>query len=297
MRNDSAQNTKAKTGISKLKTFPAGRGKFILGDCLESMKTMESNSITLAFTSPPYHNAINYNEHIKKINGEIQFWQRSDFPYQLYKKFLVNRFRELYRIIQPGGHNVVNISPVAWNGERIPLPFHFVGWMEEVGWKFKEDIIWKKKVVKDKRSGVLMQHPYPGYYYPSLAVEYIFVFQKPAIKQDKNNIYYYRSQKEKNENTISLKNYQEVSKNIWEIRPVSPNENLHPCPFPEELANLIIQFYSYKNDIVIDIFSGSGVTNIAAEKLGRNHIGLEVKEEYINYGLDFIHQAEDLFND
>ena len=279
------------------KIHEVSRGYFIEGDCLESMKTLDDSSITLAFTSPPYHNAINYGDHIKKLNGEIDYWERKNLSYEFYKLFLIDRFTELYRIIQPGGHNVVNIAPVSWEGKRVALPFHFVGWMESIGWKFKEDIIWEKEVVRDRRSGVLIQHPYPGYYYPSLAVEYVFVFQKPADKKQENNIYHHRSQQEKERNKIDLTNYQSISKNTWKIRPVAPRENIHPCPFPEKLAEQVIQFYSYKNDTVIDIFSGSGITNLVAEKLKRKHIGLETEKEYIEYASKAIEKIKGLFDE
>lgn len=280
-----------RTTREKLKRYPAGRGEFIHGDCLDGLKTLADDSVILAFTSPPYHNAINYADHIKKLGGEVRHWERKEQSYEFYKVFLVDRFKELYRALKPGGHNVVNISPVAWAGKRVALPFHFVCWMEELGWQFKEDIVWEKGVVKDKRSGVLMQHPYPGYYYPSLSVEYVFVFQKPAGEKSKNNIYHDRTAAEKRANKMDLTGYQEQSKNVWNIRPVAPRENIHPCPFPEELAGRVIRYYSYKDDVVLDIFAGSGVTNLAAEKLGRRHIGMETEKEYIDYAAKIISRA------
>ncbi|MDP2208923.1 MAG: site-specific DNA-methyltransferase [Bacteroidota bacterium] len=268
------------------KEFPVGNGKIIQGDCVDVLKTLPENEIVLAFTSPPYLNAINYEEHIEKLKGKRDRWDRKEVSYDEYKQFLKERFKELLRVIRPGGHNVVNISPISWNGERTALPFHFVSWMEEIGWKFKEDIIWEKPIARDRRSGVLLQHPYPGYYYPSLVAEYVFVFQKPAEKEGKANIYWNRTFEEKENNVIDLSDYQgEKSKNVWKIRPVAPQENIHPCPFPIELADRIIQLYSYKNDIVIDIFTGSGQTNIGAEKLGRRHIGIETQSEYIKYAI------------
>ncbi|MEA3476503.1 MAG: DNA methyltransferase [Candidatus Cloacimonadota bacterium] len=269
---------------TKMQIKKVRNGELIIGDCLDVMQTMPDNEIILAFTSPPYLNAINYEDQIKKLSGEIKYWERKEVSYEYYKNFLIDRFKELYRIVKPGGHNVVNISPIAWNGKRIALPFHFVSWMENIGWIFKEDIIWEKEIARDRRSGVLMQHPYPGYYYPSLVVEYVFVFQKPAEKKEQNNIYYFRTRKEKEENKIDLSDYQDKkSKNIWRIRPVAPQENIHPCPFPLELAKRVIKYYSYKWDTVIDIFTGSGQTNLAAELLGRKHIGIDTQEKYIKY--------------
>ena len=276
----------------KIRVHKIGHGEIIQGDCFEVMRTIPDDSVILAFTSPPYHNAINYEEHIQKLEGKIKYWNRKDVPYDFYRTFLIDRFKELYRILKPGGHNVVNISPVGWNGVRVPLPYHFTVWMEEIGWRFKEDIIWEKDIAKDKRSGVLMQHPYPGYYYPSLVAEYVLIFQKPAGKKEDNNIYHFRSLQEKRTNKLDMSNYQgQISKNVWKIPPVAPQQNLHPCPFPEELANRIIQFYSYKNDTVIDIFTGSGQTNIAAEKLERKHIGIETQAKYVQYAIERLQEV------
>ena len=254
--------------MAVLEEIKIGNGRIIKGDCLSVMDNFPDNHFILGFTSPPYLNAINYDAHIEKLHGTKARWEREEISYEEYRLFLVDRFKALLRITQPGGYNVVNIAPVLWNGTRTALPFHFVNWLEEVGWKFKEDIIWEKPIARDRRSGVLLQHPYPGYYYPSLVAEYIFVFQKPADKKSQNNIYWNRSEEEKTDNRIDLKDYQgEKSKNVWKIRPLAPQENLHPCPFPLELAERVIQFYSYRGDAVIDIFAGSGQTNCAAEKV------------------------------
>ena len=279
---------------NKFATFKDQDGVIIRGDCKNVLSLMDQNDITLAVTSPPYFNAINYDEHIEKLNGRKDRWERRDVDYEEYKNFLVERFKVLYDVIQEGGYNVVNISPVAWKGKRRPLPFHFVGWMEDIGWQFKEDIVWEKTVTRDRRSGVLIQHPYPGYYYPSLVSEYIFVFQKPADKKNKQNIYWYRTQEEKEANRINMDNFNgELSKNIWRIRPLSPQENMHPAPFPIEIPERIINFYSYKGDKVIDIFSGSGQTLIAAKKLGRKFIGIDTIQQYIDYSISRIQKKFD----
>lgn len=263
-----------------------GQGRIIQGDCLDVLRALPNDEFVLAFTSPPYLNAINYSQHVDKIKGRVERWEREKVPYEEYREFLVARFGELLRVVKPGGYNIVNLAPVGWNGERIALPFHFVAWMEGLGWKFREDIIWEKSIARDRRSGVLLQHPYPGYYYPSLVSEYILVFQKPAAKKDRENIYWFRSAEEKKKNQIDLSDYQgEMSKNVWKIRPLSPQENIHPAPFPLEVAERVVKLYSYEGDAVLDIFSGSGQTNLACERLKRSHVGIEILEEYVKYSL------------
>lgn len=264
-----------------MEKYKTDDGKFYAGDCLEGMKQMDSDSITLGFTSPPYFNAVNYEEHVESLEGELEKWERKDLPYSEYKQFLTSRFEELYRITKPGGHTVVNLSPVLWNGDRVPIPFHFVSWMEKIGWDFAEDIVWEKPVAKDRRSGLLLQYPYPGYYYPSVVSEYVLVFQKPAEREADNNIYAHRDSKEKTQNELDLSGYQgEESKNVWKIRPVSPSEIDHPAPFPQELARRVIKYYSYREDTVIDIFGGSGQCATAAKQLDRSYIGFDTQDKY-----------------
>lgn len=260
-------------------------GKVFHGDCLDVMENIGGNDITLSFTSPPYFDAVNYDEHIEKLKGEKEEWERKEnVSYGEYKEFLKKRFNELFRITKEGGHAVVNISPVHSGGERIPLPFHFVSWMESIGWTFKEDIVWEKPIAKDRRSGVLIQHPYPGYYYPSVVAEYVFVFQKQAESEKKNNIYWNKTEEEKEKNKIDLSDFQgEKSKNVWKIRPVPPDANIHPAPFPVELAKRVITFYSYENDTVLDIFAGSGQSLKAALEENRDYIGIELKKEYVEH--------------
>ena len=137
-----------------------------------------------------------------------------------------------------------------------------------------------------------MRHPYPGYYYPSLVAEYVFVFQKPAATKKHNNIYWNRSPAEKAANEIDMSDYQgEKSKNVWKIRQLAPQQNLHPCPFPLELAERVIELYSNKGDSVIEIFAGSGQTNCAAEKLGRKHLGIETQQKHIDYAVQQLNQV------
>jgi site-specific DNA-methyltransferase (adenine-specific) len=267
-----------------MEKYDLSNGIIYHGDCLDGMKKIEDDSVTLGFTSPPYFNAVNYEEHVEKLQGDKEQWEREEMSYQEYREFLVDRFEQVFRVTKPGGHTIVNISPVHWEEERVPLPFHFVGWMEDIGWKFKEDIIWEKPVAKDRRSGVLLQNPYPGYYYPSVVSEYVFVFQKEADDENKNNIYWDKTEEEKEENKIDLDDYQgEKSKNVWKMRQVAPGENIHPAPFPRDLAKRVVELYSYKGDKVLDIFAGSGQTLLAAQDLDREFIGFETQEEYIEY--------------
>ena len=101
--------------------------------------------------------------------------------------------------------------------------------------------------------------------------EYILVFSKGDYKRD-------RQQKE---NTISKEQFMEWTKAIWTMNAESARRIGHPAPFPEELPNRLIQLYSFKGDIILDPFMGSGTTALSAMKSDRNYVGYDISEEYI----------------
>jgi site-specific DNA-methyltransferase (adenine-specific) len=73
----------------------------------------------------------------------------------------------------------------------------------------------------------------------------------------------------------------EFTKSIWSFPTVSARRIGHPAPFPEELPYRLIQLYTFKNEVVLDPFVGSGSTCLAALKSDRNYIGYDIKEEYV----------------
>ena len=73
----------------------------------------------------------------------------------------------------------------------------------------------------------------------------------------------------------------ESTVSIWNINPARAKKIGHPAPFPIELPQKFINLYTYKNDLILDPFLGSGTTAIAAKLLERNFVGYEIEEEYI----------------
>jgi site-specific DNA-methyltransferase (adenine-specific) len=101
--------------------------------------------------------------------------------------------------------------------------------------------------------------------------EYILVFSKGTFRRDG----------EGKISTISREDFLEWTKSVWTFPAVSAKKIGHPAPFPEELPNRLIQLYSFKDDVVLDPFVGSGTTCLAALKINRFYVGYDLNEEYI----------------
>ncbi len=241
----------------------------ILGDCSKVLKTLEDESIHLTCTSPPYYNAREY----------------STWPtYDDYLTFLKDVFREVLRVTQPGRMCAVNLSPViearesrAHESKRLAIPFHFFSLMEEMGWKYIDDIVWlKPEGAAINRNGGFYQHRKPVAYKPNIVTETIFIFQKPAPFLIDKVVRSYEG--EILEQSLVKEDYERS--NVWKINPETASKHL--APYPKELSDKIIKYYSYVDDVVLDPFMGSGTTAISCIDLKRQYLGVEIHQEYID---------------
>ncbi len=236
-------------------------------DCMEGLKQMPNSSIHLVVTSPPYFNAKNYS-----------FWE----TYESYLKWVQDIFTQCYRVLKDGRMCCVNISVIiqprskrSEESKRIALPFHFVNLMENIGFKFLEDIIWIKPEGSAKnRNGRFFQDRQPVQYKPNIVNEYIFVFQKPMEGLIDKIVRNYKG--DIKENSLIKDEYERT--NIWYINPETKSK--HPAPYPQQISDNLIKYYSYVDDIVLEPFMGSGTTALSAIKNNRNYIGFELDKDY-----------------
>jgi len=235
-------------------------------DCIDGIELLDNN-IDLIITSPPYFNVKDYSH-----------WN----SYDEYLKWLKVIFSLLYTRLKAGRMCCVNLSVILEprknrNSEshRIPLPFHFVNVMEDIGFKFLEDIIWvKPEGAAKNRNGRFFQDRQPVQYKPNVVNEYILVFQKPSKYLIDNIVRSYKG--DTKEKSLILDGYERS--NIWYINPETKSK--HPAPFPEELCDKLIKYYSYVGDVVLDPFMGSGTTAKMARINKRTFIGFETCKEY-----------------
>ena len=227
--------------------------KIILGTS-ENMKEIPGNSLHLMVTSPPYNVSKEYD---------------TDLSLKDYLQLLRNVFTETHRVLVHGGRACVNVANL---GRRpyIPLSDHISRMMIEIGFKMRGEIIW----AKGAGAGVSMA--WGSWQSASNPVlrdthEYILVFSKGAFER----------KKEDRENTITKEQFMEWTKSVWTMNPESAKKVKHPAPFPVELPYRLIQLYTFKGDVVLDPFMGSGSTAIAALKSERKYVGYDVDPEYV----------------
>ncbi|MBD3195777.1 MAG: site-specific DNA-methyltransferase [Candidatus Lokiarchaeota archaeon] len=261
--------------------------KIIFGNCM-SMEELSDESVHLIVTSPPYFNA--------------PFDYQGLFTsYEKYLNVLTQFSREAFRVLQNGRIFALNIDDMLVDGTKYPIVADSIKIMQRAGFRYRDRIIWKKPdgyLRISKRSGVLLQNPYPMYYYPDNLLESIIIFQKGKFN------YRSKSQKIRELSKIDKREFQNNNwhKTLWEMTNVLPGSSLEKniAAFPEELPYRLIKLYSYIGETVLDPFAGSGTTLKVARKLKRNSVGFEIirdLENTIKKKIGFDHQNSINHND
>lgn len=244
------------------------------GNNLDVLETIDDDCINLIFTSPPYYNA-------KPEYSEYS-------SYEEYLEYMRIIIRKCHRVLSEGRFFVINVSPVLLRREsrnkaskRIAVPFDLHRIFVEEGYDFIDDIHWEKPAGAGwalGRGRRFAADRTPLQYKPVPVTEYILVYRKKTEHLIDWNIRKHPDQ----DAILSSKINDDYEKtNIWKINP-SRNKN-HPATFPKELAKKVIQYYSFKNDIVLDPFAGSGTTGYAALDLDRKFYMIEINNNYTEY--------------
>ena len=256
--------------------------QILTGDSLAVLPTLAAESVQCCVTSPPYWGLRDY-EHPAQIGAELS-------P-EFYVENLVAMFREVRRVLRKDGTVWLNVGdgyarnggtgnhgpnavvgntkkliqrrnckvPDCWglkDRDLIGLPWRVAFALQTDGWILRSKITWVKKnpmpeSVKNR---------------PTNATEEVFMFAKtPSYFYDPNGV--------REESGANLRNH-------WILNP-DTSRSEHPATFPRELARRCILLGSREGDTILDPFSGSGTTGIAANELNRNVILIELNPTYV----------------
>ncbi|MDX1972186.1 MAG: site-specific DNA-methyltransferase [Candidatus Sumerlaeia bacterium] len=253
--------------------------KVLEGDCKEKLAELESNSINLIVTSPPYA------DQRKNTYGGIT-------P-DNYVEWFLPISKELLRVLKPDGTFILNIKEKVVEGERSTYVMELILEMRKQGWFWTEEFIWHKK------------NCYPGKWPNRFrdAWERLLQFNKAKkfhMYQDEvmvpmgnwaNSRLKNLSETDKRRDNSkvgsgfgkNISNWLTRDKaypsNVLHLATECSNKN-HSAAFPKELPEWFIKLFTKEYDVVLDPFMGSGTTLITALELKRHSIGIEILPEY-----------------
>jgi len=238
------------------------------GDCLEVMKTFDADCIDLTITSPPYDNLRSYKGYT--------------FPFEEIAS-------ELFRITKQGGIVVWVVNDATIKGSETGTSFKQALYFKEIGFNIHDTMIFKKT------------NPIPQIYRQryNATFEFMFVLSKgkvathnpimidclhAGLELGSTTYKNYSKGVQKRKKLANPVKKQKIKGNIWEYVVGKKAEDQeakgHPAPFPSALAMDHIMSWTNKGDIVLDPMNGSGTSSVAALKLNRNYIGIDISEDY-----------------
>ena len=256
------------------------------------MTFLKPESVHLVVTSPPYWTLKEY----KRTDGQLGHVA----DYETFLKELDAVWRGCYDALVSGGRLVCVVGDVCLSRRKnagvhsvVPLHASIQEHCRLLGYTNLAPIIWHKianavyeaagngggflgkpyepnAVIKNDIEFILMERKPGGYRSPSLATRVLSV--------------------------ISTTNYQQWFQQVWTgVTGASTRE--HPAPYPMELAERLIRMFSFVGDTVLDPFMGTGTTNVAAAKWGRNSVGVEITPEYFEMSASRLsHETAGLFS-
>lgn len=217
---------------------------------------IDDASIDLTITSPPYNLDMSYNGY------------RDDVPYRAYLAWVEDWATTLLRVSRVGGRACINVPLDTNKGGKRAVYADYVNAFRRAGWEYHTTIVWNEQNISRRTAWGSWRKPSAPFV--TAPVEMIPVFYKETWKRPDEGKSW----------DIEAKDFMDWSLGIWTFSGANPARVGHPAPFPEELPKRLILLYSYKEDVILDPFLGSGTTCVAATNQERHSIGVEIDQGY-----------------
>ncbi len=254
--------------------------QIILGDCESVLKKFPDNYFDLIFTSPPYA------DQRKNTYGGIN-------PND-YVDWFLPKTKEFLRVLKPSGTFILNIKERVVNGERHTYVLELILEMRKQGWLWTEEFIWHKKNSVPGKWPNRFRDTWERLLQFNKSKKFNFYQDEVMVpvgdwaKTRLTNLS--ETDKKRDESKVNSGFGKNVSNwvgrnmvyptNVLHMATECANKN-HSAVFPTKLPKWFIKLFTKEGDIVLDPFNGSGTTTVAALQLGRNFVGIDIEEEYI----------------
>ncbi|MDX1992120.1 MAG: site-specific DNA-methyltransferase [bacterium] len=255
------------------------RNRLLEGDCLTLLPQLPTESVDLIVTSPPYADSRS------KTYGGVH-------PDQ-YVEWFLPISAELKRVLKPTGTFILNIKEKVVEGERHTYVLELILAMRQQGWLWTEEFMWHKKNCypgkwpnrfRDAWERCLQFNKQKKF---AMYQESVMVPMGDWAKSRLRNLS--ETDQRRDESKVQSGFGKNVSNwvgralayptNVLHLATETGNKN-HSAAFPLELPRWFIKLFSQEGDLVLDPFMGSGTTAVAAQQLGRDYLGIEIKPDY-----------------
>jgi site-specific DNA-methyltransferase (adenine-specific) len=231
----------------------------MLGDSARLPELADALQANLIVTSPPYSLGVDY--------GQAGY--ADDQPYANYLDWVRAWATTLLSVSADGGRACVNMPLDSNKGGKRAIYADYLRIFQEVGWVYQTSIVWNEQNISRRTAwGSWLSPSAP---FVTAPVEMIPVFHKGNFR---------RPARDGRRGDITRDEFLAWTLGVWTFPGANPRRVGHPAPFPEELPRRLIKLYSYPGDLVLDPFAGSGTTLVAAKRLGRASVGVEINPAF-----------------
>ena len=240
--------------------------RLIHGDCREELENLETESVDLVITSPPYNVGVKYADNPSEMDK---------LPLAEYREFSMDVASKLFRVLKHGGRFCLDIG-----GSKLDFPLTYL-WQEAsycAGFGLFAEIGMEHRKTNQCAWGSWMKannvHIIPNFHM-------LYVFYKGTRT------------KSGTETTITSEEFVEWTKGYWKLNWSVGSMKEHPAQFPKEFVYRCIRLFGHAGDTVLDPFMGSGTTGIVCKQHGRDFIGIELHKVYFDLAKTRIEGEQD----